>query len=141
MRTLAVFFVAALAIAQAPSSFQPVGNMSQLMIDVIYPTSDAIFYAERNTPQNDHDWGVLRANALTLAESGNLLMMGARARDQGNWIKDAKLLVDVGAAAFKAAQAKDLDAVLALNDQLYTACVTCHQEYRPNYGRRLPVKQ
>jgi len=141
MRTLAVFFVAGLAIAQAPSSFQPVGNMSQLMIDVIYPTSDAIFYAARNAPQNDHDWGILRANALTLAESGNLLMMGARARDQGNWIKDSKLLVDVGAAAFKAAQAKDLDAVLALNDQLYTACVTCHQEYRPNYGRRLPVKQ
>jgi hypothetical protein len=141
MRTLAVFFVAALAVAQAPSSFQPVGNMSQLMIDVIYPTSDAIFYAERNAPQNDHDWGLLRANALTLAESGNLLMMGARARDQGNWINDSKLLVEVGAAAFKAAQAKDLNAVLALNDQLYTACVTCHQEYRPNYGRRLPLKK
>ena len=141
MRILAVLFVAALALAQAPSPFQPVGNMSQLMIDVIYPTSDALFYAERNAPQNDHDWGVLRGNALMLAESGNLLMMGARARDQGNWIKDARLLVDVGTAAFQATQAKDLSAVLALNDQLYAACVTCHQEYRPNYGRRLPVKK
>ena len=71
-----------------------------------------------------------------LAESGNLLMVGSRARDQGNWIKDAKLLVDVGAAAYKAARAKDMDAILALNEQLYTACVTCHQDYRPNYGRR-----
>jgi len=141
MRKLAVIFIALLAVAQTPSNFQPVGNMSQLMIDVIYPTSDAIFYVERNPPQNDHDWSVLRANALTLAESGNLLMMGARARDQGEWIKDAKLLVDAGAAAFKAAQAKDLNAVVGLNDQLYTACVTCHQTYRPNYRRRLPGKQ
>ena len=141
MRTLAVFFIAALAAAQAPSSFQPVGNMSQLMVDVIYPTSDAIFYVERNVPKNDRDWGVLRTNALTLAECGNLLMMGSRARDQGDWIKDAKLLVDAGAAAFKAAQAKDLNAVLALNDQLNTACVTCHQQYRPNYRRRTPEKQ
>ena len=89
MRTLAVIFVAVLAGAQTPSNFQPVGNMSQLMIDVIYPTSDAIFYVERDAPKNDRDWGVLRTNALTLAESGNLLMMGARARDQGDWIKDA----------------------------------------------------
>ncbi|MEO8053167.1 MAG: hypothetical protein ABI833_22405 [Acidobacteriota bacterium] len=141
MRTLAVIFVAALAVAQTPSPFQPVGNMSQLMVDVIYPTSDAIFYVERNPPKNDQEWGVLRANALTLAESGNLLMMGTRARDQGDWIKDSKLLVDAGAAAFKAARAKDLDAVVAVNDQLYAACVTCHQQYRPNYRRRLPEKQ
>jgi hypothetical protein len=145
MRTLAVFFLAGIAavglIGQAPSSFQPVGNMSQLMVDVIYPTSDAIFYVERNPPKTDRDWGVLRTNALTLAESGNLLMMDRRARDQGDWIKDSKLLIDVGAAAYKAAQAKDLDAVLALNDQLNTACVTCHQQYRPNYRRRTPEKQ
>ena len=83
MRKLAVFFIAVLALAQAPSTFQPVGNMSQLMVDIIYPTSDAIFYIERNAPQNDHDWGVVRMNALTLAESGNLLMMDRRARDQG----------------------------------------------------------
>jgi cytochrome c556 len=145
MRRVPVILIAVLAVVvlvgQTPSPFQPVGNMSQLMIDVIYPTSDAIFYVERNPPKNDQEWGVLRANALTLAESGNLLMMGSRARDQDGWIKDAKLLVDAGAAAFKAARAKDLNAVVAVNDQLYTACVTCHQEYRPNYRRRLPVKQ
>jgi cytochrome c553 len=136
MRILALFFIAALAVAQAPSSFQPVGNMSQLMIDMIYPASDAIFYVERAAPQNDRDWGALRATALTLAESGNLLMMDRRARDQGDWIKDAKMLVDAGAAAYKAAQAKNLDAIVALNNQLYTACVTCHEQYRAGYRRR-----
>jgi hypothetical protein len=136
MRILALFFIAALAAAQAPSTFQPVGNMSQLMIDMIYPASDAIFYVERTPPSNDREWGALRATALTLAESGNLLMMDKRARDQGDWIKDAKMLVDAGAAAYKAAQAKNLDAIVALNQQLYTACVTCHEQYRAGYRRR-----
>ena len=141
MRKLAVILVAAIAFAQSPAPFQPVGNMSQLMIDVIYPTSDAIFYVERTPPKNEQDWSVLRTNALTLAESGNLLMMGTRARDQGDWIKDAKMLVDAGNAAYKAARAKDLNAVVAVNDQLYAACVTCHQQYRANYRTRLPEKQ
>jgi hypothetical protein len=141
MRKLAVIFVAAIALAQSPAPFQAVGNMSQLMVDVIYPTSDAIFYVERTPPKNEQDWSVLRTNALTLAESGNLLMMGTRARDQGDWIKDAKMLVDAGNAAYKAARAKDLNAVVAVNDQLYAACVTCHQQYRPNYRTRLPEKQ
>jgi hypothetical protein len=136
MRIVPLFFVVALMTAQAPSPFQPVGNMSQLMIDMIYPTSDAIFYVERATPKTDKDWSMLRGTALTLAESGNLLMIGNRARDQGDWIKYSKMLVDAGTAAFKAAQAKDLDAVLAVNEQLSTACILCHQQYRPNYRRR-----
>jgi hypothetical protein len=139
MRTLALFFVVGAAVAQAPTFYQPVGTMSQLMVDIIYPASDAIFYLERAAPKNERDWNALRGTALTLAESGNLLMMDSRARDRGDWMKDAKLLVDVGAAAFKAARAKDLAAILALNDDLNTACVTCHQQYRANYRRRTPT--
>ena len=137
MRKLAVFLLAAAAVAQAPVIPQPVGSMSQLMVDVIYPTSDAIFYIQRTPPKNDQEWNALRAAALTLAESGNLLMMPSRARDQGDWMRDARLLVDTGTAAWKAAQAKDLDAIVALNDRLYTACVTCHEQYRPGYRKRL----
>ena len=150
MRTLAVvvitgmaFFVA-MALAQAPvanqtAPYQKVGSMSQLMIDIIYPASDAVFYIARTPPQNEKEWNDFKGQALMLAESGNLLMMEGRARDQGDWMKDAKMLVDAGAAAYKAAQAKDVEAILALNDQLYAACVTCHQQYRPNYGKR-PLK-
>ncbi len=110
--------------------------MSQLMVEIIYPTSDDIFYIGRTPPESDLDWMRFQRTALTLAESGNLLMMPGRARDQGDWIKYSKMLVDVGAAAYKLGKAKDLDGILALNDQLYTACVTCHQQYRPGYGRR-----
>jgi hypothetical protein len=127
--------LADIMIAQAPSPFQPVGNVSQLMIDIIYPTSDALFYIERDPPKNDHDWNVIRGTALMLAESGNLLLMGSRARDQDRWVRDTKLLIDAGTAAFKAAQKKDIPAILDLNEQLSASCTTCHRHYRLNYGK------
>ncbi len=141
MRTLAVIaisgvaFVVAAAFGQTPAPYQRVGSMSQLMVDIIYPTSDAVFYIERTPPQNQKEWNDFKSQALMLAESGNLLMMDGRARDQSDWMKDSKMLVDAGAAAYKAAQAKDVAAIVALNDQLYAACVTCHEQYRPNYGK------
>jgi len=127
------------AMAQTPATFQPVGNMHQLMIDIIYPMSDAIFYVDREPPKSQHDWDVLRTDALTLAESGNLLMMEGRARDQKNWIMESKMLADIGGKAYKAAQAKDIDGIRALNDSLNAACVVCHYQYRPGYHRRKPV--
>ncbi|MGP0071843.1 MAG: hypothetical protein ACLPWF_07910 [Bryobacteraceae bacterium] len=140
---LALFLIAGAAVAQAPppaapTTFQPVGTMKQLMIDIIYPVSDAIFYVDREPPKTPHDWEVLRTNALTLAESGNLLMMEGRARDQKNWIMESKMLIDIGGKAYKAAQAKDIDGIRALNDSLNAACVVCHYQYRPGYHRRRP---
>jgi hypothetical protein len=135
MRTIGLVLSVTAALAQAPS-FQPVGNVSELMISLIYPSSDALFYIERTAPKTDVEWNAIRNQALMLAESGNLLMMAGRAKDQQDWIKDSKMLVDVGRAAYQAAQAKNMDAILALNDQLYASCVTCHAQYRPGFGKR-----
>ena len=80
------------------------------------------------------DSGVRNA-AIALAESGNLLMMPAHLRDEDRWLQDARLMRDAGLAAFKAAKAKDVSGLEQVNDALYQSCVTCHQHYRPNYGR------
>lgn len=137
---LAAVLAQGVVTAQAPTAQavgpQAAGTMSELMVQVIYPTSDAVFYITTRTPTTDVEWNELQAKTLTLAESANLLMMPVRARDQERWIDDAKLLLDVGTAAFKAAKRKDVEALAALNDQLYQSCVTCHQHYRPNYRRR-----
>jgi len=121
----------------APKPAQsPVGTMSDLMVKIIYPASDAIFYITTRTPSTDAEWVELQGKALMVAESANLLMMPAHMRDEDRWLADAKLMKDAGAAAFKAAKAKDVKALDELNDALYQSCVTCHQHYRPNYGRR-----
>jgi hypothetical protein len=115
---------------------QPVGTMSELMVHLIYPTSDAIFYILTRTPTSTAEWGALEGQALMLAESANLLMMPIRARGREQWIKDARLLLDTGEAALRAAQDRDVEALSELNEQLYQSCITCHQHFRPGYGRQ-----
>jgi hypothetical protein len=119
----------------AAVSAQPVGSMSDLMIRILYPNADAVFYIETRTPSTEAEWGELQAKTLLLAETANLLLMPARMRDDKQWVEDTKLLREAGAAAYKAARAKDVPALTALNDQLYQSCVQCHLHYRPNYGR------
>ncbi len=121
---------------ETPPPTRVVGTMSDLMVKMIYPTSDAIFYIETRTPKTDAEWGDLQAKTLTLAESANLLMMPGRARDQERWMADAKLMLDAGIAAYAAAKKKDVAALVELNDAVYQSCVVCHQHYRRNYGRR-----
>jgi hypothetical protein len=144
MRILGLLLLALSALVQAPAAqtpaasppTRPVGTMSELMIRILYPDSDAIFYIATRTPANDAEWNELQSKALRLGESANLLMMPGRARDQERWMADSKLLLDAATAAFKAAKNRDVEALAALNDSLYTSCVTCHRDYLPNYGRR-----
>jgi hypothetical protein len=131
-----------LALLATAAFAQPVGNMSQLMINIIYPSSDAIFYVDRDEPKTEVQWNALANQALMLAESANLLMMPGRDRQQAEWTKYSKDMLAAGQMAFKAAQAKDLDGVRAVNDQLYNSCVECHMKYRTGYPKRpvAPVK-
>src|SRR3954468_14913690 len=124
------------ASASQGGRMQAASTMSELMVKIIYPASDAIFYITTREPKTEAEWGELQGKALAVAESANLLMMPGRARDQDRWMDDARLMLEAGRAAFRAAKAKDVAALDALNDQLYTSCTSCHQHYRTNYGRR-----
>jgi len=129
-----LILIATFALAQTPSeSFPPVATMKQLMVDLIHPASnDILLVVYRGGPKDEKEWAAVRRGAVTLAESGNLLMTRGRARDQGAWMKDAKMLVDAGAAAYKAAQAKDTKALAAVAESLDASCTACHKQYRPD---------
>jgi cytochrome c553 len=127
--TIIVGLNAALGFAQSPSP----ATTKQLMLDLIHPASNEILLLiNRGGPKDENDWGAARRSALTLAESGNSLMAPGRARDQGDWAKDAKMLADAGAAAYRAAQAKDAQALAAVAEPLDASCTACHKQYRPN---------
>jgi cytochrome c553 len=120
--------------AQTPAQpIPPAASTKELMLDLIHPSSNDILLAVyRGGPKDEKEWAAVRRSALTLAESGSILMMRGRARDQADWAKDAKLLADVGTAAYKAAQAKDGNALAALTGAIDASCTTCHKQYRPN---------
>lgn len=135
--SIGVMLTAGALAAQAPEPTQPVGTMREFMVSVVYPpTNDLLLVMHRGGPKDDAEWAAVQRSAIQLAESGNLLMLRGRAVDQGQWIKDARLLVDAGAAAYKAARAKDVDALRAVDAPLNASCVTCHTRYRPNVHPR-----
>ena len=134
--SIGVVLAAGAAVAQAPES-QPVGTMREFMTSVVYPpTNELLLSMNRGAPANAREWAAVQRSAIQLAESGNLLMMRGRAMDQGQWLKEARGLVDVGAAAYKAAGAKDALALRALEAPLNASCVNCHRQYRPNVHPR-----
>lgn len=139
MRTI-VLGVLLLVVTAAAVSAQVVGTMSELMVKIIYPASDALFYIETRTPKTESEWVELQGKALMVAESANILMLPGHMRDRDRWMADARLLREAGAAAFEAAKKKDVAGIAALNEQLYESCTTCHTHYRANYGRRPPAQ-
>ncbi len=134
--SIALLLVAGAVTAQAPPPAQPVGTMSELMTSMVYPAAnDLLLYAQR-APRNDKEWMAVQRSAVLLAESGNVLMMPGRSRDQGEWQKNARLLVDAGGAAYRAARAKDANALSGLDASINASCLGCHKQYRPNVHPR-----
>ena len=116
--------------------FKPVTTVKQLMTATIEPSAEAVFDAavwengvSVGAPSSDEEWSEVRNSALTLAESGNLLMMSPRAKDQGGWMNRSEALIDAGVAAARAAETKDLDAVFVAGGHIYEACTAYHQQY------------
>jgi hypothetical protein len=112
------------------SASTPPATMSQLMVDLIHPASnDILLFVYRGGSKDEKEWAAIRRSALTLAESGNLLL----ARVPGSeWAQKAKLLQDSGNAAYIAAQAKDLKALSAITPTIDASCTACHKQFRPN---------
>ena len=116
-----------------PESSPPTATTRQLMLDMIYPASnDMLLLIYRGGPKDENEWAAARRDSMTLAESGNLLMMPGRMRDQGDWVTHVKMLADVGTSAYKAAQEKNAQALAAAAGPLDASCTSCHKIYRPN---------
>jgi len=132
----AVLFVA--ACARQPA-FKPVGSVKQLMVAAVAPSAEVLFDSvgtivsvsgvEEIAPKNDEEWLNVWNHALILAESGNLFVIGDRAKDKGEWMKMSQALVSAGVVALKAAEAKDPAALLEAGGQLDGVCDQCHNKY------------
>jgi len=122
---------------RAPATgVRTLANVRELHDLMISPASDAVFAASSNEALDAKGWTTARNQALLLAESGNLLMVGSRVRDTGNWMKMSRAMVDAAALATAAAEKKDAKALEAATDSITTACMDCHRPYR-DQGRQM----
>jgi len=122
--------LAATTMAQAPA-FQQVGTVRQIMLGIVAPTSDVIFKVPNQAPKDEKEWKTVQDSALMLAETGNLLLLPGRAKDNGDWVKFSKALIDRGSKAFKAANAKDAKSLEDIGNDIDDVCETCHAKYLP----------
>jgi hypothetical protein len=127
--------------AVPPPPFKPVTTVVELMesvnahADEVYWDSVQVTVDETGVheryPQTDEEWESVWAAALSIAESGNLLMMPPRAIDDGAWMQFARSLIEAGVEAAAAAEAHDVDRVFAAGEQVYNVCLGCHTRYIP----------
>ena len=148
---------AAPAAAAGPTA-QPYGNLAQMMQAIPFPSSNIIFDTQTNDPGKAKEpggaggaagatssfsgvyggWTAVENAAIALQETSNLVMIpGRKCRngravpiDQETFKKGAKALADAGAAALKAAQSKNLDAMVDVSGTVSDACTVCHEKYR-----------
>ena len=126
-----------LAAQRAPATgIRTLANIRELHDLLISPASDAVFNAATDPPTDAKGWTVTRGQAVVLAESANLLMVGSRVRDNNNWMKMSRALVDAAALAATAAEKKDAKALEAATDAITVSCMNCHQPYRDG-GRQM----
>ena len=154
--------------AQTPStnSAQEVhADLNQLMRGVLYPAANVVFFAQAENPADVKPntgqdpsmatdplastfggWQAIENASLALAESANLLLIEGRTCSNGvpapmkdpDWSKFVRELRDAGMSAYKAAQAKDQDKMIATAETLSAACAGCHRKWR---DRRTPANR
>ena len=67
-----------------PGAVRIVASVNRIMHAMVIPSSDAIFKAAGEAPKDDKRWTDLENSAVTLAEGGNLLMIGRRVSNNGD---------------------------------------------------------
>jgi hypothetical protein len=121
--------------------FQPVANIKQLMVAGVGPSAEIVFDSvgtivsaegvQEIAPKNDEEWANVRNHALMLAETGNLLLMAGRAKDQGKWAELSRAMIATCTEAFRAAEARNATALLEAGGRMTEVCDHCHELYRP----------
>ena len=115
-----------------PTEPRQVATVADLMAALTIPSSDALFKIVADMPSSDEQWAAAKNTAIALAESGNLLMVGGRAKDDGPWMQMSLAMVDAAVAARKGAESRNVDALSAATDTIVETCTACHAKYLMN---------
>jgi hypothetical protein len=128
-----------------PPPFQTTVNMKDLMLNVLDPAADGLWDSVgtistiegvfEKFPATDDEWAGVRAFAIQLAESGNLLMLPQRSNGSTEWVADAQALITQSGRALKAIEAKDKDALFTIGGDIYDVCTSCHSKFSPSLVR------
>lgn len=139
--------------APAPRTYS---TLAQLMRGIPFPNSNIVFDTQTTDPGAKREagekregatadfgnvyggWQAVENSALAVAETATLIMVPGRSCENGrpvpidreDYRRFASQLADAGLAAYKAAQSKNLDAMVEVSGTVSDACAACHEVYR-----------
>jgi mono/diheme cytochrome c family protein len=142
--------------ASAATSLTATGNLAQLMRGVTFPNANILFNVQVKDPGKEkpampipfdyviwgstvyYGWQAVDQAALALVETTPLFLLPGRRCENGrpvpvdrpDWKQYTSSLVDVGRAAYRASQSRNVDAMNKVAEQLNEACANCHKVYR-----------
>jgi hypothetical protein len=119
--------------------------MKDLMLNVLDPAADGIWESVgtiitaegtfEKAPATDDEWAGVRAAAIQLAESGNLLLLPSRSSGSPEWIAEAQALIAASNRALTAIEARDKDALFTVGGDIYDVCTNCHKQFALQLSR------
>ena len=128
------------AAAPAAPSLPPVASVKQIMAGIVMPSAATIWDSvstivdakgvQDNQPRTDEEWAAVGAHAAALVEAANMLTVGTRAVDQGDWVKMSKAMADAAQTALQATTDQSPEGILAAGETINVTCDNCHQKYQ-----------
>jgi hypothetical protein len=127
--------------AQALPPFDTTVSVKDLMANVMEPAADVIWGSVgtimtqegtfEKAPASDDEWNQVKASAITLVETGNLLLIPARSGGDAEWVKLAQAMIAQSKRAIKAADDRDKEATFNIGADIYDSCTNCHKRFDP----------
>jgi Cytochrome C' len=121
-----------------PSVMSPV-SINAAMVAIVDHAGHQLWAVEQKgrAPKTDADWANVTEHATQLAAAGALIRVPGTGVNDVSWVaspgwqKWSRAMSDAAVAVLKAAEGKNLDALVAANGQLVDSCESCHKEFKP----------
>ena len=134
----AAFAVAACSGGAQPPPYKAIADTKILMQAIVDPSAVKVWQSvryivtadgeEEIKPETDEEWLAIRNAALTVSESGNLLMMPPRGKDS-EWNRISLAMIGKANELREAAERHNVDTIFTAGGDLYDICTNCHAKY------------
>jgi hypothetical protein len=124
-----------------PPPFKAVVETKDLMEDLMERQADIVWGAtgfivtadgvEERRPKNEDEWQAVKAAAVNLTETGNLLLIPPRAQDNGPWMRNVQAMMAQGQRMIEAIDRRNTKDMFDVGSDLYDTCTNCHMHYMP----------
>jgi hypothetical protein len=119
---------------------KPEVSINAVMVDLVDHAAHNLWNVEQEgkAPKTDADWDNVVEHAVQIAAAGPAITVGGTGPSDAVWVKSpswhnyAQRMSDAGVAAMKAAQSKNLEALVKANGELVESCESCHKEFKPD---------